>query len=60
MPCNPIHYLGTLQPVVTNADVWVLASAIDQLADLALSHCRAAYAEDLARRAADSWEAWQW
>jgi hypothetical protein len=59
MPCDPNHYLCILLPIVATTDISALACAIDRLADLALSHGRAAFAEHLSRRAAALREAGQ-
>jgi hypothetical protein len=57
MPFSALNYIVTLVPLVASTDTAALACAIDRLADLALSHSRAAYAEHLARRAAELREA---
>jgi hypothetical protein len=57
MPFSAPNYLGTPVPIVAGTETTALACAIDRLADLALSHGRAAYAEHLARRAAELREA---
>jgi hypothetical protein len=48
-----ISDMGALLPIAACADTPALACALDRLADLALSFGHAAYAEHLARRAAD-------
>jgi len=45
--------LGTVLPIVASTDTFALASALDRAADAALFLGRFAYAEHLARRAAD-------
>ena len=47
LPAN----LGALLPFAASTDPMALACAIDRLADHALAHGRAIYAERLARRA---------
>jgi hypothetical protein len=51
MPFETAHYLTTLLPAAACADPVAVASALDRLADLALFHGRASFAEHLARRA---------
>jgi hypothetical protein len=51
MPFDTTHYLATLVPVAACADPVAAACALDRLADLALFHGRALFAEHLARRA---------
>ncbi len=51
MPFDAAHTLETLLPVAACADPIATACALDRLADLALFHGRALFAEHLARRA---------
>ena len=51
MPYATIQQLGVLLPIAACADTPALACALDRLADLALAHGRAVYAEHLAHRA---------
>ncbi len=51
MPTDSLHHLETLLPLAACADPVALACALDRLADLALFHGRAVFAEHLARRA---------
>ncbi len=51
MPYATIQYLRVLLPMAASADTPALACALDRLADLALAHGRAVYAEHLAHRA---------
>ena len=51
MPIDATPYLETLLPLAACADPVALACALDRMADLALFHGRALYAEHLARRA---------
>jgi hypothetical protein len=51
MPFDTAHSLGTLLPVAVCADPVATACALDRMADLALYHGRALFAEHLARRA---------
>jgi hypothetical protein len=51
MPFDTAHYLEMLPIAAASADPLALAGALDRLADLALFHGRAVFAEHLARRA---------
>ena len=51
MPYITIQHLGVLLPLAAGNDTPALACALDRLADLALAHGRAVYAEHLAQRA---------
>ncbi len=51
MPFDTARYLETLAVVAACADPTAAACALDRLADLALFHGRALFAEHLARRA---------
>ena len=51
MPYVTIQHLGFLLPLTAGADTPALACALDRVADLALAHGRAIYAEHLAHRA---------
>jgi hypothetical protein len=51
MPFDTLHHIGPVLPLAACADPAAIARALDRLADLALFHGRALYAEHLARRA---------
>jgi len=51
--------VGTLLPILAGTEPAAIACVLDRIADLALAHGRAAYAELLARRAAELREAGQ-
>ncbi len=51
MPNDTLNHLAVLLPLAACTDTAALACALDRMADLALAHGRALFAEHLARRA---------
>ncbi len=57
MPYDVLQTLGALMPLTARTDARALTCALDRLADPALTHVRARFAEYLAQRAARTREA---